>query len=197
MAVPADRSFMDPTHDRDTRAAADRSPYPVHVPARRSRRPHIGAVALAILLVAAAVSAGVSYRNGRAWERRAGQQAARADGAERRAAELRGQLDKSESTVDRLQRRMRDLADEKAQAEDQREILRVYTKQYRELTEVSGSVSAELSSCIGQLADAMALIGDPYATGILSQAVSDCRTALDDSQTLQALIESMPEPPGS
>ena len=92
---------------------------------------------------------------------------------------------------------LRDLADEKAQAEDQREILRVYAKRYRELTEVAGSVSAELSSCIGQLADAMALIGNPYATGILSQAVSDCRTALDDSQTLQGLIDSMPEPPGS
>ena len=30
-----------------------------------------------------------------------------------------------------------------------------------------------------------------------AQAVSDCRTALDDSQTLQGLIDSMPEPPGS
>jgi hypothetical protein len=187
---------MDPTQDRDPRAGY-RQPYPVPPPARPSRRPGIAAVGLALLLVAAAVSAGLSYRNGRAWERRAGQQAARADGAERRAAELRGQLDTSEATVDRLQGRMRDLADEKAQAEDQREILRVYAKRYRELTEVAGSVSAELSSCIGQLADAMALLGDPYATGILSQAASACRTALDDSQTLQALIDSMPEPPGS
>ena len=103
---------MDPTHDRDTRAAADRPLHPVQVPPRPRRRSHIAAVALAVLLVAAAVS-------------------------------------------------------------------------------------AELSSCIGQLADAMALIGNLYATGILSQAVSDCRTALDDSQTLQGLIDSMPEPPGS
>jgi hypothetical protein len=103
MAGPADRSCMDPTHDRDTRAAADRPLHPVQVPPRPRRRPHIAAVALAVLLVAAAVSAGVSFRNGRAWERRAGQ----------------------------------------------------------------------------------------------SQAVSDCRTALDDRQTLQGLIDSMPEPPGS
>jgi hypothetical protein len=188
---------MDPTHDRDTRAATHRPLHPVQVLPPPSRRPGVAAVALAVLLVAAAVSAGVSFRNGRAWERRAGQQATRADGAERRAAELSGQLDTSEATVDRLQGRLRDLADEKAQAEDQREILRVYAKRYRELTEVAGSVSAELSSCIGQLADAMSLIGNPYATGILSQAVSDCRTALDDSQTLQGLIDSMPEPPGS
>ena len=94
---------MDPTHDRDTRAAADRPLHPVQVLPRPSRRPGIAAVALAVLLVAAAVSAGLSFRNGRAWERRAGQQAARADGAERRAAELSGQLDTSEATVDRLQ----------------------------------------------------------------------------------------------
>jgi hypothetical protein len=81
MAGPADRSCMDPTHDRNTRAAADRPLHPVQVPPRPRRRPHLAAVALAVLLVAAAVSAGVSFRNGRAWERRAGQQAARADGA--------------------------------------------------------------------------------------------------------------------
>jgi geranylgeranyl pyrophosphate synthase len=188
---------MDTTHHRDTSAAVHRAPYPAQPPPRSGRMARIAVVALLLLVVAATVSAVASYRNGRAWERRAGQQAARADGAERRAGELRGQLDESEATVDRLQGRMRDLADEKAQAEDQREILRVYAKRYRELTEIAGSVSAELSSCIGQLADAMALIGNPYATGILSQAVDDCSTALDDSQTLQALIESMPEPPGS
>ena len=188
---------MDPTQDRQPAAAVYRPSFPAPPPARRGRLPRVAVVGLALLLAAAAASAGLSWRNGRAWERRAGQQAARADGAELRAAELRGQLDTSEATVDRLRQRMRDLADEKAQAEDQREILRVYAKRYRELTEVAGSVSAELSSCIGQLADAMALLGDPYATGILSQAVSDCRTALDDSQTLQSLIDSMPEPPGS
>jgi hypothetical protein len=187
---------MNPTHGSDTGAVADRAPGLVRPQARRSRIPAVAAIGLAVLLVAASVSAVLSYRNGRAWERRAGQQAARADGAERRAAELRGQLDKSESRVDQLQRRMGDLADEKAQAEDQREILRVYAKQYRQLTQVAGSVSAELSSCIGQLADAMALIGNPYAVGYLDQAARDCRTALDDSQTLQALIDSMPEPPG-
>ena len=46
--------------------------------------------------------------------------------------------------------RQQQVADEKAQAEDQREILLVYAKRYRELTEVAGSVSAELSSCIGR-----------------------------------------------
>ena len=188
---------MDTTHLRDPSTAAHRAPYPALPPRRSGRMARVAVVALLLLVVAATVSAVVSYRNGRAWERRAGQQAARADGAERRAAELRGQLDESEATVDRLQRRLRDLADEKAQAEDQREILRVYAKRYRELTQIAGSVSAELTSCIGQLADAMSLIGNPYATGILSQAVDDCTTALDDSQTLQALIESMPEPPGS
>jgi hypothetical protein len=176
--VAAERSVMDPM-------------------SHGSRMRRTAAAGLAALVVAAAISAGLSYRNGRAWERRAGQQAARADGAERRAAELRGQLDRSESTVGRLQTRIRDLADEKAQAEDEREILRVYAKRYRQLNQVAGSVSAELTSCIGQLADAMALIGNPYATGYLDQAVRDCTTALDDSQTLQELIDSMPEPPGS
>ena len=175
----------------------DHTPDLARAQARRRRLPGIAAVGLAVLLVAASVAAAVSYRNGRAWERRAGQQAARADGAERRATELGGQLDRSESRVEELQARMRDLADEKAQAEDEREILRVYAKRYRELTEIAGSVSTELTSCIGQLADAMTLIGNPYAYGILDQAVAVCETALDDSQSLQALIESMPPPPGS
>ena len=122
---------------------------PARLPVRAIQDGRAGR-SIPVLLVAAAVSAGLSFRNGRAWERRAGQQAARADGAERRAAELSGQLDTSEATVDRLQGRLRDLADEKAQAEDQREILLVYAKRYRELTEVAGSVSAELSSCIGR-----------------------------------------------
>jgi TolA-binding protein len=156
------------------------------------------AAGLAVLLVAAAASAVLSYRSGRAWERRAGQQTARAEAAERRAAELKGQLDKSEATVAQLQRRIDDLADEKAQAEDEREILRVYAKRYQQLTQAAGSVTDELSTCIGELADAMSLIGDPYAsTGYLDQAVDDCKTALDDSQTLQDLIDSMPPPPGS
>jgi TolA-binding protein len=156
------------------------------------------AAGLAALLLAAGASAVLSYRNGRAWERRAGQQAARAEGAERRAGELRGQLDKSEASVAQLQGRIDDLADEKAQAEDEREILRVYAKRYQQLTQAAGSVTDELSTCIGELADAMSLIGNPYASsGYLDQAVDDCRTALDDSQTLEDLIESMPQPPGS
>jgi hypothetical protein len=155
------------------------------------------AAGLAVLLVAAGTSAVLSYRNGQAWERRAGQQATRAEAAERRATELRGQLDKSEASVDRLQRRIDDLADEKAQAEDEREILRVYAEQYQDLTHTAGSVTDELAVCISELANAMSLIGNPYAsTSYLDQAVDDCRTALDDSQTLQDLIGSMPPPPG-
>jgi TolA-binding protein len=156
------------------------------------------AAGLAALLLAAAASAVLSYRSGQAWERRAGQEAARAERAERRAAELRGQLDRSEASVAQLQHRIDDLADEKAQAEDEREILRVYAKRYQQLTRAAGSVTDELSTCIGELADAMSLIGDPSAsTGYLDQAVDDCRTALDDSQTLKELIDSMPPPPGS
>jgi chromosome segregation ATPase len=166
---------------------------------RRRRWPRLVAgITVALLLVLASTAAAVSYRNGRAWEQRAARQAARADVAERRAGELGRQLDASEARVRDLQQRMRDLADEKAQAEDQREILRVYAKQYHQLTEAAGSVSAELTSCIGQLADAMALIGNPYvSSGYLDQAVSDCRTALGHSQTLQELIASIPRPPGS
>ena len=156
------------------------------------------AAGLVVVVVAAGTSAVLSYRNGRAWERRANQQAGRAEAAEQRAGELRGQLDTSEASVDRLQRRIDDLADEKAQAEDEREILRVYAKQYRELTQTAGSVTDELAVCISELANAMSLIGNPYAsTGYLDQAVDDCQTALDDSQTLQDLIESMPQPPGA
>jgi chromosome segregation ATPase len=156
------------------------------------------AAGLAALLVAAGAATVLSYRNGQAWERRASQQTARAEGAERRADELRGQLDKSEANVAQLQRRIDDLADEKAQAEDEREILRVYAERYQQLTRAAGSVTDELSTCIGELADAMSLIGNPYASSsYLDQAVADCQTALDDSQTLQDLIESMPQPPGS
>jgi TolA-binding protein len=156
------------------------------------------AAGLVALLVATGAATVLSYRNGQAWERRAGQQTARAEGAERRADELRGQLDKSEANVAQLQHRIDDLADEKAQAEDEREILRVYAERYQQLTRAAGSVTDELSTCIGELADAMSLIGNPYASsGYLDQAVADCQTALDDSQTLQDLIESMPEPPGS
>jgi TolA-binding protein len=176
-----------------------RPPEPARDPPARTRwRRWLAAGLASLLVVTVAATAVRSYRNGQAWERRAGQQATRADAAERRATELRGQLDTSEASVQQLQRRIDDLADEKAQAEDEREILRVYAKQYRELTQTAGSVTDELAVCISELADAMSLIGNPYAsTSYLDQAVDDCQTALDDSQTLQDLIESMPQPPGS
>ena len=165
----------------------------------RRRWPRLVAgIAVALLVAIASTAAVVSYRNGRAWEQRAGRQAARADVAERQAGALGVQLDASEARVGDLQRRMSDLADEKAQAEDQREILRVYARQYHQLTGAAGGVSAELTSCIGQLAEAMALIGNPYISSTyLDQAISDCRTALDHSQTLQDLIAGMPKPPSS
>jgi predicted nuclease with TOPRIM domain len=158
----------------------------------------VTAVAVALLLVGLGGAGLTSYQNGRAWEERAGREAVRADAAERRAGELREQLDASEARVDDLQERMNDLADEKANAEDQREILRVYAKRYKELTDLAGGVSLDLSSCIAQLADAMSMLGNPYASPTyFDLAVSDCRTALDNSETLQQLIAEMPKPPES
>jgi hypothetical protein len=163
----------------------------------RARAVVVG-VAVSVLVMGAGGAVLASYQNGRAWEDRAGKEAVRADAAERRAGALREQLDASEGRVDDLQERMSDLADEKANAEDQREILRVYAKRYKELTDLAGGVSADLSSCIGQLADAISTLGNPYASPTYFElAVSDCRTALDNSQTLQQLISEMPKPPDS
>jgi chromosome segregation ATPase len=166
--------------------------------ARRIRPRVIIMVAITLFVMATGSSAVMSYQNGRAWEDRADWQANRGDAAERQARELRRQLDASESRVSNLQQRMRDLANEKANAEDQREILRVYAKRYKELTEVAGGVSAELSSCITQLAEAISLLDNPYVSSTyFDLAVSDCQRALDNSETLQALIAEMPKPPES
>jgi hypothetical protein len=171
----------------------------VYAPEGPSRRTRLLVwIAMALLLAVTSTSAAWSFRNGRAWEQRAGVQAARADRAERQADLLGTQLDASEAKVGDLQQRMGDLADEKAQAEDEREVLRVYAKRYQQLTTSAGTVTSELTTCIGELADAMAALADPYAsTAYLDQAVTDCRQALDHSQALQELIDGMPPPPGS
>jgi hypothetical protein len=71
----------------------------------------------------------------------------------------------------------------------------VYAKQYRNLTVRADSVSSELTSCIGQLAG---ILGDPYASyGVFSTALDGCERALADYRALQALIDSIPPPPGT
>ena len=170
----------------------------VYAPAARERRRWpVGVLAglAALAVVVAGSSALVSWRNGSAWERRAAQQETRAVTAEGRARELHKQLNTSEAQVAALQRRTNSLANEKAQAEDEREILRVYAKQYRNLTVRADSVSSELTSCIGQLAG---ILGDPYASyGVFSTALDGCERALADYRALQALIDSIPPPPGT
>jgi hypothetical protein len=198
---------LQPVQDYPSAAADAAVPRPVvtgtrdfvYAPAGPSRRFRlVVGIAVALLLAITSTSAALSFRNGRAWERRAGSQAARADRAERQAELLGSQLDASEAKVGDLQQRMTDLADEKAQVEDQREVMRLYAKRYQEVTKAAGAVTAELTTCISELADAMSALADPYAsTSYLDQAVADCRRALDDSQALQTLIDGMPAPPSA
>jgi hypothetical protein len=167
----------------------------VYAPEEPGRRrwpvPVIAGIA-ALILVVTGVCALVSWRHGAAWQRRAQQQEARALTAERRAGDLRKQLNASEADVARLQQRTNALANEKAQAEDEREILRVTAKQYGQLTARADAVSAELTGCIGALAGSM---GAPDA-GSLDLALDTCERALDDYAALEALIDGI-SPPGT
>jgi hypothetical protein len=144
-------------------------------------------VAAAVLAAAITLTAGgsalVSWRNGQAWE-------TRAVAAERQVADLNAQLDKSEGAVGSLTTRTRDLADEKAKAEDEREALRLYAKKHAELTRAAGGVSQQLTACIEQLASSAGA-----ASWQVDQTVKGCREALADYQTLQSLIDSMPATP--
>jgi septal ring factor EnvC (AmiA/AmiB activator) len=160
------------------------------------RHPHVLwalRVAALLLVVLAVVAAAISFNNGRAWQDRARRQEARATTAERQAAALRVQLDRSEAAVRDLQSRMGALADEKAQVEDQREGLRVYARNYKQLIQMAGDVSTDLTTCITELARAMA---DPYSSYSLSYAVSYCERALDNYGQLQQVIDGLPTPSG-
>jgi hypothetical protein len=141
------------------------------------------AVLAAAITLTASGSALVSWRNGQAWE-------TRAVAAERQVTDLNAQLDKSEGAVGSLTTRTRDLADEKAKAEDEREALRLYAKKHAELTRAAGGVSQQLTACIEQLASSAGA-----ASWQVDQTVQDCRDALADYQTLQSLIDSMPATP--
>jgi hypothetical protein len=153
---------------------------------RPGQRPwplRVAAVLAALITLVASGSALQSYRNGRAWE-------SRAVVAERQVVTLSEQLEKSESAVGSLTDRTRDLADEKAKAEDEREALRLYARKHAELTRAAGGVSQQLTACIEQLAGSSGM-----ASWQLEQTVADCREALADYQTLQSLIDSMPATP--
>ena len=191
------------------------TPYGAHVPPpdavyeapqRRPRRwPWITVSVLALL--GAGIAAGVALdqrATAAQWEDRAAAFEAQRDDAAERSAELSGQVDEaldaletSERDVDELEDRVRELAEEKARAEDDVTTVQVQRDTFVELSEQVADATESLDTCVELLFDLhgasveafnAASSGDPVdvdplnaqaerVTDLCSQAREDARAA--------------------
>jgi hypothetical protein len=201
--VDADRPPFDPPPTWPPAGAADRSgslgatgsssPGGPDGTAPRRRAPFVIGVVLAVVLAVAGGAVAWQQRSTAAeWRDRAVAMESARDDARGRAEALQRQLDEvgevlaiSESDVAQLEDRIRELADEKAQAEDTATTVQVERDVFVQLsTTIAGAVDA-LDACVTQLFSLLddsvrafnaAAAGDPVDVGPLN-AAKDATTA--------------------
>ena len=168
--------------DRDRRPpVGSASVWAATPPERLVRRRWPWIVALVLAVAAAVASAGIALEQREVaaqWRDRAWALEIQRDDAVGRGAALQTQLDDvarlldtSEMDVERLEGRILELADEKAQAEDTATTVQVERDVFVELSERVAAATDALDDCVDQLFELQASSGDAFNRSSLGEPV--------------------------